>query len=134
MAFSCFEKRPIMKLVLKIVRNVLGIIIAIADLATRGRCKKRPDEEQAAVNKAAENLALYQFFACPFCIKTRRAIYKLNLPIEKRNASEGSEHRKALLEGGGRVKVPCLRIEEEGQVTWMYESSDIIRYLEKRFG
>ncbi len=82
---------------------------------------------------AAKDLTLYQFLACPFCIKTRRAIYKLNLPIETRSAFEGSPHRKALLEGGGRVKVPCLRIEQDGKVEWMYESSDIIRYLEKRF-
>ncbi|WP_193678902.1 MULTISPECIES: glutathione S-transferase N-terminal domain-containing protein, partial [Gammaproteobacteria] len=41
--------------------------------------------------------------------------------------------RQALLEGGGKVKVPCLRIEENGQVRWMYESSEIIAYLEGRF-
>ncbi|BFM47967.1 glutathione S-transferase N-terminal domain-containing protein [Marinomonas sp. THO17] len=123
-----------MKFFLKIVRNLLGIIIAIADLATRGRNLKRSTEAQTEVDKASQNLVLYQFFAYPFCIKTRRALYKLNLPIEKRNATEGSEHRQALLEGGGQVKVPCLRIEKAGQVTWMYESSEIIRYLEKRFG
>ena len=60
-------------------------------------------------------------------------MYKLNLSIEKRNASEGSIHRNELLEGGGRVKVPCLRIEKEGKVEWMYESSDIIHYLETQF-
>ncbi|HAI96784.1 MAG TPA: glutaredoxin, partial [Methylococcaceae bacterium] len=36
-------------------------------------------------------------------------------------------------EGGGKLKVPCLRIEEDGKVSWMYESSDIINYLEDRF-
>ena len=60
-------------------------------------------------------------------------MYKLNLPIEKRNAPEGSAHRTELLEGGGKVKVPCLRIEKDGKVEWMYESSQIISYLEKRF-
>jgi glutathione S-transferase len=29
--------------------------------------------------------------------------------------------------------VPCLRIEENGQTTWMYESKVIIDYLDKRF-
>lgn len=29
--------------------------------------------------------------------------------------------------------MPCLRIEgEKGQMQWMYESSDIVRYLEER--
>jgi len=35
--------------------------------------------------------------------------------------------------GGGKRKVPCLRIEEDGKTEWMYESNDIIAYLEQRF-
>jgi len=38
------------------------------------------------------------------------------------------------LAGGGALKVPCLRIEDEqSQVEWLYESAAIIRYLESRF-
>ncbi|WP_394180273.1 glutathione S-transferase N-terminal domain-containing protein [Marinomonas posidonica] len=122
-----------MKLLIKCIRNLLGGLIALIDLITRGRKLKRSSEQQAKVDEETKQLALYQFFACPFCIKTRRAIYKLNLPIEKRSASEGSPYREDLLIGGGRVKVPCLRIEENGNVEWLYESSDIIQYLEKRF-
>ena len=48
-------------------------------------------------------------------------------------AMNDPQARQALLEGGGKVKVPCLRIEENGQVRWMYESSEIIAYLEGRF-
>ena len=123
-----------MKLFIKAIRNLLGGIIALVDVLTRFSKKKRSEKEQAIVNEAAKRLALYQFFACPFCIKTRRAIYKLNVPIEKRSASEGSKYREELLAGGGKVKVPCLRIEENGQVQWVYESTEIIRYLEQRFG
>lgn len=56
------------------------------------------------------------------------------MPVALRDAKSDPQHRQALQEGGGRVKVPCLRIEEDGKVTWMYESKDIIGYLEKRFG
>jgi len=122
-----------MKIVINLIRNLLGYIIIAFDLVTRGAKKKRAPEQQQEVNNELKHLALYQFAACPFCTKTRRAMYKLNLPIEKRNAPEGSKHRQELLEGGGQVKVPCLRIEKEGTVEWMYESSEIIRYLEKRF-
>lgn len=49
--------------------------------------------------------------------------------VELRNTSD-SDHRDALISGGGKTQVPCLRIEtENGQVEWMYESDDIIRYL-----
>jgi glutathione S-transferase len=34
---------------------------------------------------------------------------------------------------GGKFKVPCLRIEENGQSTWLYESKAIIAYLDERF-
>ncbi|MBD5771398.1 glutathione S-transferase N-terminal domain-containing protein [Marinomonas sp. SM2066] len=122
-----------MKILIKCIRNLLGCIIMSIDLVTRGSKLKRTQEKQAQVNKELENLSLYQHFACPFCTKTRRAMHKLNLPIQMRSVTQGSAFRAELLEGGGKVTVPCLRIEENGKVNWMYESSDIISYLEKRF-
>ncbi|MBO1256282.1 glutathione S-transferase N-terminal domain-containing protein [Alteromonas sp. 5E99-2] len=122
-----------MKLFVKLIRNLLGFVIACIDYVTRGTKLKRPQEEQQQINNELSSLSLYQFFACPFCIKTRRAMYKLNLPIETRSVAEGSAYRAELLEGGGRVKTPCLRIEKEGNVEWLYESSDIIHYLQERF-
>ena len=122
-----------MKLFIRLIRNTLGLIMVALDLLTRGRKLQRTPSEQELVNEQVSELSLYQFFACPFCIKTRRAMHKLNLPIEMRDASQGSHYRAELLENGGKVTVPCLRIEQQGKVEWMYESSDIIRYLEKRF-
>ena len=44
-------------------------------------------------------------------------------------------HKQALLEGGGKVKVPCLKITDDaGQATWLYESDEINRWLHQRFG
>jgi len=34
--------------------------------------------------------------------------------------------------GGGSTTVPCLRIQSDGQVRWMYESLDIIEYLREK--
>ncbi|BFM21066.1 glutathione S-transferase N-terminal domain-containing protein [Gilvimarinus japonicus] len=123
-----------MKLLIKLVREGLGSIIAFVSWLTRPAKLKRTPEAQTKVENELKNFALYQFFACPFCIKTRRALHRLNLPIELRNAQAGSPHRQALEQGGGRIKVPCLRIDENGTNTWMYESGDIIQYLEQRFG
>jgi glutaredoxin len=122
-----------MKLLINLIRNLLGSIIAAIDFITRGSKLKRTQEAQEQVTVELEKLSLYQFFACPFCIKTRRAMYKLNLPMVKRNASEGSPYRDELLQGGGKIQTPCLRIEKDGSVEWLYESSAIISYLEKRF-
>jgi len=122
-----------MKLLINLIRNLLGGIIAVIDFITRGTKLKRTSQAQQQVETELEKISLYQFFACPFCIKTRRAMYKLNLPIVKRNASQGSPYRDELLQGGGRVQTPCLRIEKDDAVEWLYESSEIIRYLKKRF-
>lgn len=46
-----------------------------------------------------------------------------------KNTSD-SENRSDLIQGGGRSQVPCLKIEStSGEIEWMYESDDIIRYL-----
>ena len=80
------------------------------------------------------SLSLYQYEACPFCVKVRRGMKKLGLDIELRDAKDG-KIEKELIEQGGQDQGPCLRIQKnDGSVQWMYESSDILEYLAKRFG
>ncbi len=56
------------------------------------------------------------------------------LKIETRDVKRSHSAKEELLAGGGVLKVPCLRIEDaQGQTQWVYESSDIISYLEQRF-
>ncbi|MFV3404990.1 glutaredoxin family protein [Pseudomonas sp. NY15463] len=120
-------------MIVKALRVGLGQLIVFGDWISRPAKKKRDASAQAAVEQQANGLTLYQFHACPFCVKTRRTLHRLNVPVALRDAKNDAQHRQALLEGGGRVKVPCLRIEEGDKVTWMYESKDIIAYLDKRF-
>ncbi|WFF40314.1 glutaredoxin [Salinicola endophyticus] len=95
----------------------------------------RSAEDQAAVDEAAAQLALYHFQRCPFCVRVRHQIERLGVPIELRDIQRDPDHRRDLIAGGGRGMVPCLRIvHDDGQVEWMYESADINRYLEQRFG
>ena len=122
----------IKSLILKAVRNGLGLIIVFFDWISRPKPLQRSEQEQSSAQSAMQGLSLYQFFACPFCTKTRRAIHKLNVNIEARDINKSPEYREQLEQGGGRVKVPCLRIEEKGEVRWMYESNDIISFLENR--
>jgi len=120
-------------MILKVLRNGLGQLIVLIDLLTRPAKLKRTPEAQAAAEQAAQSLALYQFNACPFCVKTRRTLHKLNLPVALRDAKNDPVHRQTLLSEGGKIQVPCLRIEENGQTTWLYESKAIAAYLEQRF-
>lgn len=126
--------KPLIRLFFRIVRGVLTPVILLADRLSTPKGITRSTEAQARVDAATRHLALYQFRACPFCIKTRRAMKRLSLQIELRDAQHDPKSREELAQGGGQLKVPCLRIDEEdGTVRWLYESDDIIAYLHQRF-
>ena len=119
-------------MLIKLVRNALGAVIVFFDWVSRPKSIQRTPDEQSRIQSAMDGLSLYQFRACPFCVKTRRAIHALGVDIELRDINKDLRHREDLQEGGGQVKVPCLRIEDNNEVRWMYESNDIIAYLNQR--
>ena len=95
---------------------------------------ERTVEQQAAVDEQTKSLALYHYDSCPFCARVRYAIDDMNLNIEYRNIQLDRQHRQDLLNGGGKTQVPVLHItHDDGRVEWMYESMDIIHYLQQRF-
>jgi len=122
----------IIRLFFRSVRRIIGPIMLLIDKLTTPKGITRPPEVQQQLDQATQELALYQFKTCPFCMKVRREIKRLSLNIELRDAQHDSQHRDQLLQGGGRVKVPCLRIpQESGNDAWLYESDDVIEYLRK---
>ncbi len=126
--------RQIIRYFFKGVRAILGPILLTLDWLTSPRGLKRNPEEQRRIDAKTQNLVMYQFLACPFCIKTRRAIKRLSLNIETRDALWHAPSRQQLLEGGGVIQVPCLRITgQDGSVEWLYESNAIIEYLNESF-
>jgi len=84
--------------------------------------------------KKIDNHFLYLYSTCPFCFRVRVAMTQLGIDMEIRNIHQGNEHLNALRAGGGSTMVPCLRIEENGETQWMYESGDIVAYLKGKFG
>ncbi len=116
---------------MKLVRWLLGRIILLIDFIFTPRSVKREHNVQAELDQKTKSLALYQFQACPFCVKVRRSIKRNGLNIELRDAKRDPIHNQTLLEQGGKVKVPCLRIEQQDKVIWLYESNDIVNYLEQ---
>lgn len=119
---------------MRIIRFILGQLILFMNWAFTPRGIRREPDLQAAIDRQSAALTLYQYKACPFCVKVRRAMKRQSLHIETRDVKRCDSARDELLAGGGALKVPCLRIDEgAGQVRWMYESSDIVRYLDQRF-
>ncbi len=120
-------------MLLKALRTGLGQLVIFIDFITRPKPLQRPAEEQQQVDQACADLALYQFRGCPFCVRTRREIRRLSLPIEYRDAAKDQHHRATLEREGGKIQVPCLRIQEGEKVRWLYESDAIKAYLGQRF-
>ncbi len=118
---------------MKLVRLIVGKLILLADKITTPKSIKRSVEKQQSVDNKTSQLTIYEFLACPFCVKARREIKRLNLNIERRNVKENSTHKHTLISKGGKYQVPCLRIDSAHSTQWMYESDDIIQYLRNHF-
>lgn len=126
--------RVIVRYFFRFVRLILTPFMLLSEQLTTPKGVSRDAEEQARVDEATRQLALYQFSACPFCIKVRKEIARLGLNIETRNAQHDAQHRAELEAGGGRIKVPCLKIQQEdGSERWLYESDEIKSWLQERF-
>jgi glutaredoxin 2 len=80
----------------------------------------------------ADQLILYHFNGCPYCVMVLANIERLGVDVELREIFEDSRYRDELIEACGRATVPVLRIKSpDGSERWMPESRDIVRYLEK---
>lgn len=79
-----------------------------------------------------ELLILYGFEASPFCRKVREKLNELNLDYEQRNVAKKSTRRPELVERGGKMMVPYLI--DPNKEREMYESDDIVAYLEEVYG
>lgn len=122
-----------LKVTIKLIRLILGNLIVFANACFPPKQIQRSKEDQANADNLALTLQLYQFHLCPFCVKVRRQIKALNIKIELKNVNKDKSLENELIQLGGKRKVPCLRIEENNSIKWLYESSDINTFLRKRF-
>lgn len=118
---------------MKIIRWVLGRLILAIEFVMTPKGVQRDAQLQKKLDEETSKYRLYQFAACPFCVKVRYAIKKLNMKIELVDAKNDKHHQAELVAMGGQLKVPCLRIsKDDGEDIWMYESDDIIRFLNQK--
>ena len=119
---------------MKVIRWILGQVILILDFLTSPKAIVREATAQKAIDDVTATMSMYQFKTCPFCVKVRRELKRHALHIELRDAKNDAELKAELVREGGRHKVPCLRIEKpDHSVEWLYESNDIIAYLNSQF-
>lgn len=118
-------------MLIKMIRWPIGQLILLLNFIFSPRAPKRAESEQSKIDEKTQSLSLYQLPSCPFCVKVRRTMKREGLKIELRNISGNNEFREELIREGGKRTVPCLRIEKaDGQIEWLYESSDVVSHLQ----
>ncbi len=75
-------------------------------------------------------LTLYYFPSCPYCHLVLDCLGRMDLEVAMRDIWSEAGARDDLLEIGGKGQVPCLVIDGEP----LYESADIVRWLEEHAG
>jgi glutaredoxin len=124
-----------MKYIFRLIRWPLAQLIIFIDWLTRPKAPVFAPEKQAEMDATTSNMKLYHFRQCPFCVKTRRAIHRLGLNIETRDARNDLQWNRELINEGGKYQVPCLRVfNDDGSEEWLYEADNINQYLDQRFG
>ena len=118
---------------MKLIRFIVGRIRLLLDFLTRPSPVIRSREDQDSVDAAVTGLSLYQFKACPFCVKVRRHMRRRSIKIELKDAKTDLLIKEELIREGGKHKVPCLRIAEDNrEVQWLYSSDEICRFLDAK--
>ena len=111
------------------ITHVLDDAISFAASAARfgwgSRCR-------VETSRTLKPLTLYNMEGSPYCRKVREALSELDLEHIVRNVPKGSPKRAELAKLGGEVQVPYL-IDPNTHKS-MYESDDIVAYLEKQYG
>lgn len=74
-------------------------------------------------------MTLYVRSGCGFCLRVLAHIAEHNIPLEVKEIGDETAYAE-LMEKGGKGQVPFLDDPERG--TSMYESADIIAYLDER--
>jgi len=76
-------------------------------------------------------LELYSFEASPFSRIVRERLCALEIPYVLHNVAKGSPSRAAFVERSGKMMVPYL--VDPNTDTAMFESADIVRYLDRTY-
>ena len=103
---------------------------AIASAIRPRGARVRPGLERR--EQPEHRLSLYQFEASPYCRKVREVLCELNLDCLILNVAKKSARRPELVALGGKMQVPFL--VDPNTDTTLYESDDIVAYLEKTYG
>ncbi len=76
-------------------------------------------------------LELFSFETSPYCRIAREALCRLEIPYRLHNVGKGSRNRTDFVARSGKMMVPWIADPNTGKE--MFESADIVRYLESTY-
>ena len=119
---------------MSLIRWFVGKLILFINLITLPKPIVREKISQDRIDKKTKDFTIYQFEACPFCVKVRRFLWKNSLKINLKDAKNNKIFKSELVNEGGKHKVPCLKIAKiNSETVWLYESTEIIKFLKIEF-
>ena len=108
---------------LDVTTSVAATVLRLPSGYTVGTLGKRPKKP----------LELYEYESCPYCRKVREALSMLDLEAMVYPCPKGGKRFRARVEErGGKQQFPYL--VDPNTDTEMYESDDIVAYLEAEYG
>jgi glutaredoxin len=78
---------------------------------------------------ATLDLELFKKDSCPYCQRVFKTLARLEVPVRLRDIRGDADAVETLVRVGGKRQVPCLFVDGKP----MYESADIVRFLEETF-
>jgi glutaredoxin len=98
------------------------------DAARRAAPPPAGDGRTVTTTGETLDLELFKKDSCPFCQRVFRTVARLEVPVRMRDIRHDPEAARLLVEVGGKRQVPCLFVNGKP----MYESADIVRFLEQK--
>jgi glutathione S-transferase len=95
--------------------------------------KRRYADYYSGAKKTITGHTLYHFQISPYSARARKAVFQNKLDIPFKDILEDEHAYLEMITGGKKDQVPCLKIEKNGKVEWMYESRAIAQYLSIQF-
>ena len=82
---------------MSIIRWFLGRLILFINFITLPKPILRKRSDQNRIDKITKDLTIYQFEACPFCVKVRRFIRNNSLKIDLKDAKNNKNFKAELV-------------------------------------
>jgi len=111
---------------------LVGICSFFASLF-RGFAGVRRRKGVSEYKQEPTTIELYSYEASPHCRLVREVLTELELPYLLHNVGKKSPSRKDFVARSGRMMVPYLVDNSQGKNWGMFESRDIIRYLQDTY-